>query len=109
MKCLVGLIGGICLILVFLVEKLSNIFSLGITISGITAGVYLGAFTLGLMCPRANTKGVLSGAYASLIVVSIIAIGAQLNVMGGNLKYPSLPFRTDGCANNNTELLVASK
>lgn len=109
MKCLVALIGAICLILVFLVEKLSNIFSLGITISGITAGVYLGAFTMGLLFPRANTKGVLSGAYVSLAIVSIIAIGAQLNVMGGNLKYPTLPFRTDGCANNNTDLLGSSK
>lgn len=109
MKCLVVSIGAFCLILVFLVEKLSNIFSLGITISGITTGVFLGVFTLGLLCPRANTKGVLWGSYASLVVVAVIAIGAQLNVMAGNLKYPTLPFRTDGCPNNSTDLLEYSK
>lgn len=109
MKCLVAVIGAICLALIFLVERLSNIFSLGITISGITAGVYLGAFTLGILCPRANAKGVLCGSYAALIVVAIIAVGAQLNVMNGNLKYPTLPFRTDGCSSDNsTDLLNLS-
>ena len=106
MKCLVTAIGAICLALIFLVEKLSNIFSLGITISGITAGVYLGAFTMGLLFPRANTRGVLYGSYASLVIVAIIAVGAQLNVLNGNLKYPTLPFRTDGCAVNATEDMV---
>lgn len=102
MKCLVALIGGICLALIFLVERLSNIFSLGITISGITAGVYLGAFTMGLLVPRANAKGVLCGSYGALVIVAIIAVGAQLNVMNGNLKYPTLPFRTDGCTGSNS-------
>lgn len=100
MKCLVALIGAICVALIFLVERLSNIFSLGITISGITAGVYLGAFTMGLLFPRANAKGVLYGSYAAIVIVAIVAIGAQLNVMAGNLKYPTLPFRTDGCSSN---------
>lgn len=110
MKCLVVLIGGICLALIFLVERLSNIFSLGITISGITAGVYLGAFTLGLLCPRANSRGVLYGSYAALAIVAFIAIGAQMNVMAGNLKYPTLPFRTDGCeADNSTSILEGAK
>lgn len=102
MKCLVAAIGAICLGLIFLVERMGNIFSLGITISGITSGVYLGAFTLGLLCPRANSKGVLCGSYASLIIVAIIAVGAQLSVMKGGLKYPMLPLRTDGCNQTDT-------
>lgn len=109
MKSLVALIGAICLALIFLVERLSNIFSLGITISGITAGVYLGAFTMGLLFPRANARGILCGAYASLTVVAFIAIGAQMNVMNGNLKYPTLPFRTDGCESNSTDFSDTSK
>lgn len=109
MKFLVALIGAICLALIFLVERLSNIFSLGITIGGITAGVYLGAFTMGLLVPRANAKGVLYGSYAALVIVAIIAVGAQLNVMNGNLKYPTLPFRTDGCASNSTDYTEAAK
>lgn len=99
MKGLVVLVGAICLGLVFLVEHLGNIFSLGITIGGVTSGTLLGIFTLGMICPRANKTGALWGAYASLISIALLAIGAQLHVANGSLKYESLPFRTDGCSN----------
>uniref|UniRef100_A0A1B0DBD6 Sodium/solute symporter n=1 Tax=Phlebotomus papatasi TaxID=29031 RepID=A0A1B0DBD6_PHLPP len=97
MKMLVIFIGTTCLGLVFVVEKLGNIFSLGISIGGVTAGTLLGIFTLGMVCPRANTTGARWGAYVSLAIVSGIVLGAQLNIMQGNLKYPSLPLNVHGC------------
>ncbi|XP_059617566.1 sodium-coupled monocarboxylate transporter 2-like [Phlebotomus argentipes] len=110
MKLLVVVIGTTCLGLVFVVEKLGNIFSLGISIGGVTAGTLLGIFTLGMVCPRANTTGARWGAYASLIIVSGIVLGAQLNIMEGNLKYTSLPFNLTGCNNpefaNTTSIIL---
>lgn len=40
--------------MVFVVERLGNIFSLAISIVGVTAGTLLGMFTLGMVFPRAN-------------------------------------------------------
>lgn len=100
MKGLVLLIGAITLGLVFFVGKLSNIFSLGITIGGLTSGIYLGMFTLGMFVPRVNKKGILWGSYMSLIGVGIIAFGAQYLMASGQLKHSTLPFRTDGCENS---------
>lgn len=49
-------------------------------------------------------QGALWGAISSLIVVSFLAVGAQLNIAAGNLKYPTLPFRVDGCAAPNPNM-----
>uniref|UniRef100_A0A1B0CT26 Putative sodium/solute symporter n=1 Tax=Lutzomyia longipalpis TaxID=7200 RepID=A0A1B0CT26_LUTLO len=109
MKMLVVGIGTTCLGLVFVVEKLGNIFSLGISIGGVTAGTLLGIFTLGMVCPRANTTGARWGAYASLTIVSAIVMGAQLNIADGNLKYPSLPLNVHGCNSttfNTTSIIL---
>lgn len=106
MKLLVVGIGTTCLGLVFVVEKLGNIFSLGISIGGVTAGTLLGIFTLGMVCPRANATGARWGAYASLTIVSAIVMGAQLNIADGNLKYPSLPLNVCNGTTNATSIIL---
>ncbi|GAB0095389.1 sodium-coupled monocarboxylate transporter 1 [Sergentomyia squamirostris] len=106
MKMSVVFIGTTCLGLVFVVEKLGNIFSLGISLGGVTAGTLLGIFTLGMLCPRANTAGARWGAYASLVIVSAIVCGAQMNIAEGNLKYSSLPFNLTGCTSTNATSII---
>lgn len=97
MKSLVIVVGLICLGLVFVVERLGSIFSLAIALSGVTAGPLLGLFTLGMIFPKANKTGAFYGSIVSLIILSVLGIGAQFAIAGEMLKYPSLPFRTDGC------------
>ncbi|XP_026482003.1 sodium-coupled monocarboxylate transporter 2-like [Ctenocephalides felis] len=97
MKLTVVVIGGICLGLVFVVEQLGSVMHLVISVTGVTAGTLLGMFTLGILFPKANTKGVLVGAAASLILVSWMVSGAQINIAQGNLKFPYLNMSTEGC------------
>ncbi|XP_053664928.1 sodium-coupled monocarboxylate transporter 1-like [Anopheles marshallii] len=100
-KAMVMTIGVICLLLVFVVEQLGSIFSLAISVSGVTSGTMLGIFFLGMFSPHINGRGAFWGAIVSLISLSAIAVGAQLEILGGHLKYESLPFRYDGCSGFN--------
>ena len=56
LKVLVLTIGSICLSLVFVVEKLGGVFSIGIAFSGITSGPLLAIFTLGMVSYKFNAK-----------------------------------------------------
>lgn len=104
MKILVVILGFIMLSLVFVVEHLGSIFRLNYAINGLTIGAFFGIFSIGMMSRTANTKGVMCGAFVSLLVVATIIIGAQ-----SLPKSPSLPFKTDTCDYpwNMTEPLVA--
>lgn len=92
MKLLVVVLGVIMLSLVFIVEHLGSIFRLNYAINGLTIGAFFGIFSIGMMSRTANTKGVMCGAVASLLVVGTIIIGAQ-----SLPKTPPLPVRNDDC------------
>lgn len=55
-KGMVVFIGILCLMLVFVVEKLGSVFSLAISVSGVTSGTLLGIFFLGMFSPKINAK-----------------------------------------------------
>lgn len=97
MKAIVIGIGALSLALVFVVERLGNIFSLAISIVGVTAGTLLGMFTLGMAFPKANRHGAFWGSIVSIVFVTFLSTGAQLAIANNQLKYESLSFRTDGC------------
>lgn len=65
--------------------------------SGITSGTLLGLFTMGMVSERFNTKGALWGSIVSIVVVSVIAFGAQFHIFEGNLLYETLPFNIEQC------------
>lgn len=92
MKTLVVLLGMLSLSLVFVVEKMGQVFRLNFVIVGMFVGTQLGIFSIGMMSRTANTKGVMCGAICSLLVVGTVVIGAQ-----SLPKQPPLPVRTDGC------------
>lgn len=48
--------GVVSFTLVFAVEKLGSILQLAITFNGLTGGINLGLFTLGMLFPKANFK-----------------------------------------------------
>lgn len=92
MKVFVVILGILMLSLVFVVEKMGQVFRLNFVIAGLFAGTQLGIFSIGMMSRTANTKGVICGAVTSLLVVGTIIIGAQ-----SLPKQPPLPVRIDGC------------
>lgn len=92
MKVFVVILGALMLSLVFVVEKMGQVFRLNFVIAGLFAGTQLGLFSIGMMSRTANTKGVICGAIGSLLVVGTVIIGAQ-----SMPKHPPLPVRTDGC------------
>lgn len=93
--------GCICFGLVFVVEKLGGVFSIGIAFSGISSGTLLGLFTMGMVSERFNTKGAFWGSIVSTVVVSVIAIGAQIHIFEGNLRYETLPMNIERCDVNS--------
>ncbi|XP_070495051.1 sodium-coupled monocarboxylate transporter 1-like [Chironomus tepperi] len=92
MKILVLIIGIISLGLVFVVEHMGQIFRVCFTINGLSAGALFGLFTAGMFSKTINTKGVITGAISSIVVLTIIILGS--------LALPKpvpLPISTSGC------------
>lgn len=92
MKLLVVILGTIIVSLVFVVEHMGQVFRVNIAVAGLTAGSLLGLFTVGMMSRYVNTKGVIYGAVGSMVIVTVIMIGAQ------SLPKPQpLPTQIDQC------------
>ncbi|XP_071056778.1 sodium-coupled monocarboxylate transporter 1-like [Onthophagus taurus] len=97
LKFLVVMVGVICTILVFVVERLGNILPLAMSFAGITNGPLLGLFSVGMLVPMVNCIGALTGGITSLIVMAWIALTSQWYKTKGIIKYPPLPAFTHGC------------
>ena len=52
---------------------------------------------MGMVSDKFNTKGALWGAFVSIVVVSVIAFGAQIYIFEGSLLYETLPFNIEQC------------
>lgn len=99
MKLIVVVSGMICVGMVFLVDRLGDIFQVSLSLHGVTSGAMLGIFTLGMLVPWATTKGAIVGGLISMFTMVWIIVGAQVNVAKKRLVYAPLPTSTDGCAN----------
>ncbi|KAK4876633.1 hypothetical protein RN001_009139 [Aquatica leii] len=101
---LIVLIGGvISTLLVLVLENLEGIFSVYTIFMAVLAGPLLGIFTLGMLIPKANSKGAFYGALITCIVVTWLVVQNQ--------RYQSIilsefikPTSTNGC--NATKLAV---
>jgi Na+/proline symporter len=92
MKLLVIVLGMLMLSLVFVVEKMGQVYRLSVVMVSLTAGTFLGLFTIGMLSRYVNTKGVIWGSVGSSLILGTIIVGAQ-----SLPKPPPLPTRTDGC------------
>lgn len=99
MKVIVVVVGLICAALVFLVDRLGDIFRVSLTLHGITAGSMLGIFTLGMTVPWATSKGAIAGGLTSILFMIWIIVGAQVNMAQKRFYYPPLPTSTEDCIN----------
>lgn len=97
MKCVVLIIGAMCVGLVFLVEHLGAIIQAGKSLTGITAGPLLGMFSLGMFFPWANAKGAMTGGIVSIMCVAYISVVAQTAIAKGKIRFPTKPVSVENC------------
>lgn len=95
------ILGFLQLFLIPVVENLGAVFHLAVSFGGVTSGTMIGIFAFGMFVKQGNTKGVIAGIISAMVGVGSILIGAQMVP-----KHPSLPFRTDGCSANLSEILM---
>ena len=104
LKIIVLVVGLLCTCLVFLVERMGEVFNIILSVNGITQGPLFGVFSLGILFPKANHKGAFYGALGGFISVACIAIPARYYQMMGLIKYPTKPLSTTGCTLFNETL-----
>lgn len=97
MKTLVCFTGAFCVLGGFLVEQFEHILQIIFCISGMTQGAIMGAFCIGMLWPWANKKGVISGVFASIIIMTWITVGQLWLSNHGGLVYQKLPSSIEGC------------
>lgn len=105
MKITVVILGIICVAMVFIVDRLGDIFQVSMSLTGITAGSLLGLFSLGMLVPWATTKGAVVGGTVSMTLMVWIVGGAQWNIASKRLFYKSLPVSTAECLVDAKEIL----
>nr|CAD7412582.1 unnamed protein product [Timema cristinae] len=108
MKLIVVAFGLLCIGMVFVVEKMGSVYQLSVSLGGVTVGVFLGLFTLGMFFPWANSKGALAGTITGLLFMGWIVIGAENTEATGTKRFPYLPFSTEGCDNYNATNIYTS-
>ncbi|CAH1367545.1 unnamed protein product, partial [Tenebrio molitor] len=100
LKLIVTVDGIICMCLVFLIKYMEGrVFVLAMLLSAMKLGPTLGLFTLGMLFPRANSKGAFYGAIGTWIIILSILIPSQYYKSKKILTYPTKHFSTDGCTN----------
>nr|CAD7438393.1 unnamed protein product [Timema bartmani] len=108
MKLIVVAFGLLCIGMVFVVEKMGSVYQLSVSLGGVTVGVFLGLFTLGMFFPWANSKGALAGTITGLLFMGWIVIGAENTEATGIKRFPYLPFSTEGCDSPNATNIYTS-
>ncbi|XP_014325061.1 sodium-coupled monocarboxylate transporter 1 [Xiphophorus maculatus] len=88
--------GILCIAMAGLASFMGGILQAAVSIFGIIGGPLLGLFTLGILCPLANSKGALSGLLSGMALSLWVGIGAQIYPPSNALSQP-LPLSTDGC------------
>ncbi|XP_063915704.1 sodium-coupled monocarboxylate transporter 2-like [Zophobas morio] len=63
LKIIVLVVGLLCTCLVFLMERMGEVFHIILSVVGITQGPLLGVFSLGILFPKANHKGAFYGVF----------------------------------------------
>lgn len=97
MRFVVAIFGGICVCLVFLVEKLGTVLQLSISLSAVSNGPLLGIFTMGVLLPWIGGTAVVFGGATGLGIMAWICARAQAAIASGELSFIAKPVDTQGC------------
>ncbi|XP_019875827.2 sodium-coupled monocarboxylate transporter 1 [Aethina tumida] len=97
LKLIVIVAGIISTLMVYIVEHLGGLLALSIGLGSVAHGPVLGMFTLGMLFPRANSKGAFWGAITSVVCMLVIIFGGKYYEQMGMIHHPGLPLSVDGC------------
>ncbi|XP_015834034.1 sodium-coupled monocarboxylate transporter 2 [Tribolium castaneum] len=97
LKIIVIVTGVACTVLVFVIEHMGGLLKLSISLGGVTNGPLLGLFTLGMLFPRANSKGAFYGTIGGVIFISTLIFPTKYFETQGLIKYPPKPLSTERC------------
>uniref|UniRef100_A0A7N8XAM8 Solute carrier family 5 member 8 n=1 Tax=Mastacembelus armatus TaxID=205130 RepID=A0A7N8XAM8_9TELE len=90
------LYGALCIGMAALASLMGGILQAAVSIFGVTGGPLLGLFTLGILCPFANSKVTVSGLLSGLVVSLWVGITAQIYPPSPEMSRP-LSLTTEGC------------
>jgi len=86
----------------FIVEKVSGILSICVSLMSTATSCSFGIFNLGMLVPWANTVGTLVGGLCGFLLTGWITFGSQIALASGKLSLPKLPVSVEGCVGNVT-------
>uniref|UniRef100_A0A0A1WWL8 Sodium-coupled monocarboxylate transporter 2 n=1 Tax=Zeugodacus cucurbitae TaxID=28588 RepID=A0A0A1WWL8_ZEUCU len=87
---------------IYILEQLSGILSIVISLVAVGNGTIFGIFTLGMLVPWTTTKGALTGAIAGAIMSGWASFGAQAARANGQLGSHALEVSVAECPVNST-------
>lgn len=96
MRFIIICLGTICALAGVVVERFDSIFQISMTIAGTFIGATFGVFTLGMLYPWANKKGVLVGTIVSVATMMVLTFNSMYH--SSKLHYEPLPMSTEGCS-----------
>ncbi|XP_020494457.1 sodium-coupled monocarboxylate transporter 1 [Labrus bergylta] len=88
--------GVICIGMAGLASLMGGILQAAVSILGVIGGPLLGLFSMGILCPFANSKGALSGLMSGLVLSLWVCIGALMYPPSPELRRP-LSLSTEDC------------
>lgn len=93
-------LGLLAFAMVFVLEKVSGVLSISVSLAAIAASSTFGIFTVGMLVPWANTVGTAVGGIASVLLTGWISFGSQFAAASGQLGSQRLPVSVEGCLAN---------
>lgn len=98
MRAVVAVFGALCVLLVYLVEKMGAVLQLSMSLGAVSQGPLLGIFTMGVMVPWVNGTGAIVGSGTALVFMVWLCIRAQQAIVTGDLVFEEKPVSTSGCS-----------
>lgn len=96
-KVAIAILGVISVLLVLVIENLGGVLVVATSLSAIAAGTTFGVFTLGMLVPRSNTTGAISGMIAGALISGWVSLGTQIAASTGAVTPHRLGVWTDEC------------